>query len=104
MDKKIPTGSLWIVLPFTPPSQRAYGYPFKPEGITGWRHPSPSYVNRINYLNDPCEEYAPGDMLLIGGTQTYVDRTEWVQVLAPRIGWVNRTHFNIGSDRLRRVS
>ena len=103
MDKEIPTGSLWVVLPFISPNLKHHDYGFPPEGVRAWKRPCPP-VNKEKLPNIPREQYTPGTILLVGESTTHTDGTEWVQVLTPHQGWINSTHFDRGRGRLLRLS
>lgn len=99
-----PPGSLWLVLPFTPTPGSPIAY-----GVQNLRTAEEMKRNPDAIV----PTYHPGELLVVGETGTAVVTAaysgkrsvvaQYVEVLLPRPGRVNRVHFNRDTVRLKRL-
>jgi len=121
----VPAGSMWLVLQFVSPSVR-HSYRTIPEHCiravsmcdrprgwgTGYRRGGALEPGEtISRLLPNAWDNNPNTVSLEVHTRILVSRTvpgsllydEWVEVLLPNHGWINRCHFNSDSEYLRRL-
>lgn len=115
---KLPVGATWLVLPYISPSTKkrfpdevASGA-ITPSGLEARTTPTGNTANmwdthldgmRRHYLDIP-----PETVIITGETWKDSDtllypHAEWVEVIFPTQCYVNRIHFNSGSDRVTRI-
>lgn len=97
----VPPGSLWLVLPIRTVWTHDYG-------LEAWSRPV--VHPEIGEKHSDLDYLPPGSIITVGETVPGLDRRvsksyiEYVRVLLPTRCYVNRTHFNEGSSRLKRIA
>lgn len=114
----LPPGAAWLVLPFISlATRKAYpGMVLRGEahtyGLEGRSIPAASLAAMDAYREEkrlnPYVDIPPGTVMLTGRTERDSDtllypHAEWVEVILPVRCWVNRVHFNSGTDRVARI-
>ncbi|NDE02317.1 MAG: hypothetical protein EBZ91_11340 [Gammaproteobacteria bacterium] len=114
----LPPGAAWLVLPFISlATRKAYpGMVLRGEalayGLEARLIPTASGVAmdafREEKHHNPYLDIPPGTVMLTGRTERDSDtllypHAEWVEVILPVRCWVNRVHFNSGTDRVARI-
>jgi len=115
---KLPMGATWLVLPYISPSTKK-GFPdevasgaITPSGLEARTTPTGNTANMWDLSSrgapSPYLDIPPETVIITGETRKDSDtllypHVEWVEVIFPVKCYVNRVHFNAGSDRVTRV-
>lgn len=100
LSHRVPVGSMWLVLSYTP---------CRP--ISTWPDDNVVMFSEPIVVITPTSRnthLATGTMLFIGKTVKCKDSlyssVEFVEIVAPCYGWINRFFFNSDSAHLKRIA